>query len=221
MDRDILKEALIFHGLSDAEVDMALKGLGATEKKYKKGAVILHAGETTDRMGLITEGSVTIENNDVWGNKTILSHVGAGGFFAETYGMLSGEALLVDVVANESCSVVFLTIGKLHRFSSKSEAWISKLTANLLKISMQKNLILSGRNFHTSPRTIRGKVMAYLGSVYIQEKKTSFCIPFDRQQLADYLNVDRTALSKELGKMRDEGLIDFHKNHFKILSDLS
>ena len=83
-------------------------------------------------------------------------------------------------------------------------------------VTAHKNLVLSGRSFHTSPKTIRGKVLAYLNSVALQSGGHRFDIPFDRQQLADYLNVDRTALSKELGKMKSEGLITFEKNHFEI-----
>ena len=88
--------------------------------------------------------------------------------------------------------------------------------SNLLIISTQKNLTLSGRIFHTAPKTIRGRVMSYLNSISIQQGMTEFDIPFDRQQMADYLNLDRTALSKELRKMKDDGLIDFHKNHFHL-----
>ena len=89
--------------------------------------------------------------------------------------------------------------------------------SNLLTISAHKNLHLSGRSFHTSPKSIRGRVMSYLNSVSIQTGKREFDIPFDRQQLADYLNVERTALSKELGKMQKDGYFTVRKNHFLIL----
>ena len=91
-----------------------------------------------------------------------------------------------------------------------------KLTAGLLAISSMKNLHLTGRSFHTAPKTVRGRVMAYLNTVSLQARSREFDIPFDRQQLADYLNLDRTALSKELGKMQAEGLIRTKKNHFMI-----
>ena len=86
----------------------------------------------------------------------------------------------------------------------------------MLTISMRKNLMLSGRSFHTSPKTIRGRVMAYLSSMSLQAGSDEFDIPFDRQQLADYLNVERTALSKELGRMQKEELITVRKNHFRL-----
>ena len=220
MDVNRVKNTTIFHGMSEKEIADALEGLNAVTKKYKKGTTILHAGSVTKRMGLVLEGGVTIENNDVWGNRTILSHVGKNQFFAETYGLLANEPMLVDVVANEDCRILFLTIGSLHRGSLTPESWTTKIMRNLLTISTHKNLTLSGRSFHTSPKTIRGRVMAYLNSNAIQKNRTEFDIPFDRQQMADYLNVERTALSKELGKMKAAGLIDYRKQRFTLLAPL-
>ena len=205
MDVSKIKNTILFRGMSEKEISDALEGLRAVTKKYKKGATILHAGSVTKRMGLVLEGSVTIENNDVWGNRTIFSHVGKNQFFAETYGLLANEPMLVDVVANEDCNILFLSIGSLGRGFPDQESWTAKIMSNLLIISTQKNLTLSGRIFHTAPKTIS-----------IQKGMTEFDIPFDRQQMADYLNLDRTALSKELRKMKDDGLIDFHKNHFHL-----
>ena len=216
MDVSKIKNTILFRGMSEKEISDALEGLRAVTKKYKKGATILHAGSVTKRMGLVLEGSVTIENNDVWGNRTIFSHVGKNQFFAETYGLLANEPMLVDVVANEDCNILFLSIGSLGRGFPDQESWTAKIMSNLLIISTQKNLTLSGRIFHTAPKTIRGRVMSYLNSVSIQKGMTEFDIPFDRQQMADYLNLDRTALSKELRKMKDDGLIDFHKSHFHL-----
>ena len=213
-----LKDVMIFHSMSEKEMDEALRALNANEKKYPKGASVLHAGDTTEQMGLVLEGSVTIENNDIWGNKTILSHVGTGGFFAETYGLLPDEPLLVDVVTNEKSRILFLRIGSLRNMDISSTPWAYKVINNLLTISMHKNLTLSGRSFHTSPKTIRGRVMSYLDTISLRTGKLEFDIPFDRQQMADYLNVERTALSKELTRMESDGLIRFRKNHFEILA---
>ena len=217
MDVHDVKDAAIFREMSEEEIATALEQLSANRKRYQKGASILQAGTTTDRMGLVLSGSVTIENNDIWGNKTILHYVGAGDIFAETYGLLAEVPLLVDVIANEDCQILFLRIGNLRTMASGESAWTNKLVINLLTISANKNLTLSRRSFHTSPKTIRGRVMSYLNSVAIQKGKREFDIPFDRQQMADYLNVERTALSKELAKMKADHLIDFRKNHFVLL----
>lgn len=217
VNSDILHRSLLFRGLTPEEISAALAFLHAEEKRYTKGTGILHAGTLTDRMGLVLEGSVTIENNDMWGNRSILSHVGKGQFFAETYAYLSDEPMLVDVVANENCRILFLRIGSLRRSSPSVNSWSMTFVSNLLSVSAHKNLALSERSFHTAPKTIRGRVLSYLNTVSLQKDTHEFDIPFDRQQLADYLNLERSALSKELGKMQRDGLITVRKNHFIII----
>ncbi len=216
MDTELLRRSRLFRGMTDEEISSALSSLHAQEKQVKKGQALLHAGDVTEKLGLVLAGSVTVESNDAWGNRTILSHVGKGQLFAETYALLDDEPLLVDVIANEDCRILFLRPGSLQGLVGMASPWVSKFTANLLTISSLKNLHLSGRSFHTAPKTVRGRVMAYLNTVSLQTQRTEFDIPFDRQQLADYLNVERTALSKELGKMQADGLIRTKKNHFVI-----
>ena len=167
-------------------------------------------------MGLVRTGSVTVESNDMWGNRTILGNIGPGQVFAETYALLPTEPLLVDVTANEDCRVLFFCMDKLSQVEA---AWSGQFLTNLLTISAHKNLHLSGRSFHTSPKTIRSRVFSYLNSVSLKTGKREFDIPFDRQQLADYLNVERTALSKELGKMQTDGYFTVRKNHFVLLKN--
>ncbi len=216
MDTKNLRQTLFFQGLGDEELDQALRALHAETRHYQREERILSAGEHTRCMGLVLSGSVTIESNDLWGNRTILSNVAAGGFFAETYAFLQDEVLLVDVTANEKSEVLFLFIDGLSALQAGQDAWRNKLMYNLLTISAQKNLTLSRRSFYTAPKTIRGRVMAYLNSFALKAHSNVFAIPFDRQQLADYLNVERTALSKELGRMQQEGLIRFRKNRFRL-----
>ena len=216
MDPAVLNHTRLFRGMTEDEVNSALLSLCAQEKRYTKGQTLFHAGDFTEKLGLVLTGSVTVESNDAWGNRTILSHVGCGELFAETYALLDREPLLVDVVANEDCRVLFLHIGSAETLAAVAASWTFKFTANLLAISSRKNLHLAGRSFHTAPKTVRGRVMAYLNTVSLQTQSREFNIPFDRQQLADYLNVERTALSKELGRMQNDGLIRVKKCHFII-----
>ena len=218
MNEAFLQKTMLFRGMSPEEIKQALSVMQAQEKKFQKGEAIMLSGNTTHRMGMVLEGSVTIESNDIWGNRTILSHVGKGQFFAETYALLKNEPLLVDVTANEDCEILFLRVDKMEQLNHSAEPWALKYLVNLLTISAHKNLTLSGRSFHTAPKSARGRVMAYLNSVALQKHSRKFDIPFDRQQLADYLNLDRTALSKELGKMKKDGIITVRKNHFVILN---
>ena len=216
MDTRQLQQSMLFRGMTELEITKALQVLEAHEKSFQKGETLLIAGTITERMGLVLGGSVTIESNDAWGNRTIISHVGQGQVFAETYALLENEPLLVDVTASEDCRVFFLRGGRIQSLKNSLKPWALKYITNLLTISMHKNLILSGRSFHTAPKTIRGRVMAYLNSVSLQKHSREFDIPFDRQQLADYLNLERSALSKELGKMQKDKLIFCKKNHFLI-----
>ncbi len=221
MEFQQLQKTMLFQGMTEEEITEAVQVLEAHEKSYRKGETLLMAGSVTERMGLVLEGSVTIESNDVWGNRTILSHVGSGQVFAETYALLENEPMLVDVTASEDCRILFMRSGRLQSLKSSLKPWTLKYITNLLTISTHKNLILSGRSFHTAPKTIRGRVMAYLNSVSLQKRSREFDIPFDRQQLADYLNLERSALSKELAKMQRDGLIACRKNHFLILQSSS
>ncbi len=216
MNFEGIEKSRLFQGLTVNELSLCLDSLNAKEKKYRKNDVILHAGEQTSQIGMVLSGSVTIESNDLWGNRTVLSHVGKNQYFAETYALL-GEVLLVDVRANEDCRILFCNIKNLLADSKKSSPWKEKLLKNILIISSQKNLVLSGRNFHTSPKSCRGRLLSYLNATALQTDSREFDIPFNRQQLADYLNLERTNMSKELSHMRDEGLIEYRKSHFKLL----
>ena len=218
MEQKILQDSLLFRGLEPEEIGQLLQLLAAREKRYGKGETLLHAGEQTRSLGIVLSGSVTVESNDMWGNRTILSHVGPGQFFAETYALLPGEPLLVDVTANEDCAVMYLRADRLDSPDFQIRPFALRFLTNLLRVSVSKNLHLSARSFHTAPKTVRSRVMSYLNAMALQTGRDEFDIPFDRQQLADYLNVDRTALSKELGRMRGEGILQFRKAHFKLIA---
>ena len=218
MDIEVLQKMPLFIGMTDKEITALLKSLDARKQDYEKNDLILHAGSKPGVIGIVLSGSVTILSDDIWGNRTILSHIEKGGIFAEAYALLEDVPMLVDVMANEGCSILLLkTKGILNSVVSQN-SWDYKFLRNLLLISSKKNLNLSGRSFHTSPKTIRERVMSYLNTLSLQNDNTEFDIPFDRQQLADYLNLERSALSKELGKMQKEGIIETRKSHFKLLT---
>ena len=213
--KKIISDSILFRGMTEDEKEKCLSELKATERTYKKNSYIRHSGDVTEQMGMVLSGSVTIESNDLWGNCTILSHVGAGQFFAETYAILPGEVMLVDVKANNDSSILFLSVGGLLS-SEVSARWKEKFMRNILMISVGKNLTLSKRSFHTSSKSCRGRLLSYLNSVSLSKHSSEFNIPFNRQQLADYLNLERTNMSKELSRMQKEGIIEFRKNHFRL-----
>lgn len=214
MDISVLSGSVLFNGFDETEVNNLLNSLNAREKRFRKGAMIFHSGDVISTLCFVITGSVTIESNDMWGNRTILNLVSKGQFFAESYALLPDEPMLVDVCAAEDCSIVFLSMKSLADLNDTIRA---RLLANLLTITTRKNLHLSSRSFHTAPRQVRGRIMAYLNTVSVQKHSREFDIPFDRQQLADYLNVERSVLSNELSKMQRDGLIRCRKNHFEII----
>ena len=213
MDISVLSGSALFNGFDETEVNNLLGSLNAREKRFRKGAMIFHSGDVISTLCFVITGSVTIESNDMWGNRTILNLVSKGQFFAESYALLPDEPMLVDVCANEDCTIVYLDMKSVGRLD---ESMRVRLLANLLTITTRKNLHLSSRSFHTAPRQVRGRIMAYLNTVSVQKNSREFDIPFDRQQLADYLNVERSVLSNELSKMQRDGLIRCRKNHFEI-----
>ena len=173
------------------------------------------SGDVTPEFGVVLQGSVNIENVDVWGNVGILDNVSQGRVFAETYAFLK-TPLMVDVVAAEKCRVMFLRIAPL--LDGNTETPLKRrFIANTLEMFAEKNMTLSRRIFCSSPKNIRARVMTYLSGEAKKNGSTSFSVPFDRRRMADYLNVERTALSKELSKMQSDGLIRFCKNRFELL----
>ena len=185
------------------------------EKNYKKDECILHTGEKNNEAGVVLYGSVNIENIDLWGKRTILSNIVQGQIFGETYA-ITGDILLVDAVAAEDSRILFLNGAGIVHGHHSDRTWHKKVILNLLRISNRKNIELSARIFQTSFKKTRPRIESYLTAVSRKSNAREFDIPFNRQQLADYLNLDRSALSKELMHMRDEGLLDFHKNHFRL-----
>ena len=214
MEKETLLKTPLFAGIKEDNLQKLLDYLKATELKRSKGETVFHSGSIITQIGIILEGRIQIESTDFWGNKTILDSLDEGKVFAETYA-LTKVPLMVDVVATQDSKILLLQTDSLN---SAQNAFSKIIIQNLLAISMKKNLHLSHRIFHTSSKTIRGRLLSYLSSqVPRGTPNAEFDCPFDRQQLADYLEVDRSALSAELSKMKNEGLIDYWKNHFRLL----
>ncbi len=218
MDHLFLAGTPLFHGVAPEEIPAMLDCLGANIRKYPRGSVIYHAGDAVSSLGLVLSGSVSIENDDVWGNKSILDQIGPGQVFAETYACVPGELLMINVVAAAPAEILFLDMSRVICGCPDACGFHGRLIRNLLSISSQKNLILSRRIFHTSSKSIRGRLLSYLSFQAAQHGSREFDIPFNRQQLADYLSVDRSALSNELSKMQRDGLLQVERGHFTLLS---
>ena len=219
MDYFTLSKTILFRGASAEEVEKMLGCLNAETRCYPKGSVIFHAGDVIQSVGLVLSGSVSIEIDDVWGNKSILDYVNAGQVFAEAYACVPGEPLMTSVVAAEATEVLLLDVGRMLHICANGCGFHQKLIRNLLFISSQKNLNLSRRSIHTSAKSIRGRLLSYLSHQAVTNGSREFTIPFNRQQLADYLNVDRSAMSNDLSKMQKDGLILAERNHFTLFAE--
>ncbi|MDO5015051.1 MAG: Crp/Fnr family transcriptional regulator [Clostridia bacterium] len=219
MNYSFLKNTNLFHGISEDEIKYALKCLNARQKTYKKNEIIFNAGNTVNEIGLVLSGSVNVVMNLYWGDSRILGHIEKGQVFAENYAAVVGKELICDITACEDCEILFLNLRSVMTTCQRCCSFHQQLIYNLLKISAQKNLNLLGRIMHTASRSIRSRIISYLSEQSMINGSTHFKIPFDRKQLADYLGVDRSALSNELSKMQKEGLITFKKNDF-VLNDL-
>jgi len=204
----------LFQDLSEAELDTLAAAGHLRTRQFAKHEVIFRAGSCVREIGIVLRGSVHIENLDLWGTKSILSNVGAGQAFAETYACLPDEPLRVSVVAAENGEALFLETGQLLQCGC--EPWRWKLTQNLLRIAARKNLGLAQRSLYTAPKTIRGRITAYFSVLARQNGSLRFTLPFDRQQLADHLGVDRSALSNALSQMQKEGLLVIDKREVEL-----
>ena len=207
-----LHAAALFSGISDGELATMLSCLGARIDTFPKGSRLLRAGE----VGLVLAGSALIMQEDIWGNRNILSKTGAGQTFADVFACAPGAVLNVSVEAESTMTVMFLHIRRVLSVCPSACSHHSRFIRNLLGELAEKNLRLNEKLTHMGQRTTRAKLMSYFSAEALRRGVYEFDIPFSRQQLADYLGVERSGLSVELGKMRDEGLLDFHKSHFLL-----
>ena len=215
-----LANTLLFRGMDPSDIEEMLGCLLAKECTYKKGEILLPEGSPTEQIGVVLIGRVIIELGDVWGNNSVLSSIGPGGIFAETYACIPGEPLMVNVTAAEDTEALLLNIRRVLEPCSKVCPYHVRLVRNLLALCAGKNLQLSRRVLHTGSKSIRKRLLSYFSECIKRTGSYSFDIPYNRQQLADYLSVERSALSNELSIMQRDGLIRYEKNHFDVMEQI-
>ena len=213
---DFLATTPLFMGATPDEIRGMLGCLDARTRSYEAGAYIYRMGDTIQNVGLVLEGSVRIENVDTWGNVNVIGTNGPGLLFGEAHAAVPDEPLLADFIAAEKSVVMFLNLSKVLTTCSRTCPNHCRTSTNMTSIIARNNLALSRRIFHASPRTIRGKVLAYLSYESERAGSLEFDIPYDRQRLADYLGVDRSALSAELSRMQKAGILETRRGHFVL-----
>lgn len=213
----ILKQTKLFSGVGDDEISSMLSCLGASLRVYKKGEFVLRQGERLSEIMVLAEGNLHIQSDDYWGNRSILGEICAGEMFGEAYAAPESGALLNDVAAVTDSAVVCFDVKRILTSCSSACRFHTIVVQNLFFAISEKNRKLVQKLGVLSKRSTREKLISYLSEQSKKQNSASFSIPFNRQQLADFLSVDRSAMSNELCKMRDEGLIRFEKNRFVLL----
>ncbi len=211
-----LMRTKLFAGVGGEDVLSMLTCLGARLHTYKKGEYVLRQGEHLSDIVVLAEGSLHIQKDDYWGNRSILGSIGVGEIFGEAYAAPESGALLNDVIAVENSSVFFFDVKRIITTCSSACRFHTMVVQNLFYAVSEKNRGLVQKLDCISRRTTREKLITYLSEEAKKQKSAEITIPFNRQQLADYLSVDRSAMSNELCRMRDEGLLEFQKNRFRL-----
>lgn len=213
----VLKNTKLFAGVDDDDIASMLSCLGALHRNYQKGEYVFRQGEHICDITVLVEGKLHIQRDDYWGNRSILENIDVGEMFGEAYAACESGALLNDVVAVNDSTVIFFDMKRMLTSCSAACPYHTKVVQNLFFAISEKNRKLVQKLGHMSRRTTREKLISYLSEEARRQKSASFVIPYNRQQLADFLSVDRSAMSNELCKMRDEGMLEFEKNKFRLL----
>lgn len=215
---NVLKNCELFSGFDDSELDKILEQLEKKRKEYQKGETVYFEGETEYDVGVVARGEVKILRDDYNGTRSILASIGAGEIFAEAFVCAGAKSLPVSVVSGEKTLILHLKCRQMLLKNGDYSESESRILTNLLRVTAKKNLLLNRKIEVLSRKTIKDKLLSYLWSLSKNASDDIIIVPFDRQQLADYLGADRSALSAEIGKLVKSGVIECRKNKFKLLS---
>ena len=212
---NILTECALFRGLRRAQIREMLPCLSARQSRFRRGQFLLRAGDRVAFAGILLSGEAEVLQEDFWGNRNLLAAVGPGDLFAEAFACAHAVSP-VSVLCKTDGSVLYLNVRAVFSPCEKACAQHKALSQNLIRVLAEKNMQLNEKAGFLSQRTTREKLLAYLSAQARRAGSASFRIPFDRQQLADYLCIDRAAMSTEISKLQKEGFIKTNRNHFEI-----
>jgi len=213
---EILKKCPLFFGINQEDLILMLNCLGARVEQFEKKYTIFAEGTKAKYIGIVLSGRAQVIQIDYYGNRNILSDIHEGEMFAEAFACASVKTLPVSVVASDTCEIMFIDCSHILHTCQNSCGFHQQLIYNLMSDLANKTIMFHQRIEITSKRTTREKLMAYLVFYAKKTGSSSFDIPFDRQELAYYLEVDRSGLSAEISKLRNEGILESHRKHFKL-----
>lgn len=212
-----LEKCPLFSDITEDNLCTMLGCLAAKVKKYSKGQTVFLEGDEAKYLGIVLTGEVQIIRIDMFGNRTILATVDPSQLFGESFACAELMAIPISVVVSRDCEVMLIDAKRITQSCINACSFHSKLIFNLLKVVAKKNILFHEKIEVTSKRTTHEKLMTYLLLQAKKEKSCTFSIPFNRQELADYLEVERSGLSSEISKMRKKGIIESRRNLFKLL----
>lgn len=213
----MIRACPLFDGVGEGELDGVLRCLGARPLEAEKGETIFREGAGATQVGIVLSGAVQMVRTDFYGNRSIVAHIGPSQLFGESYACAGVDALPVSVVADETSKVLLIDCRRITACCTNACAFHSRVIFNLLRLVATKNLVFDQKIEVTSKRTTREKLLTYLMQQAKRQGSDSVTIPYDRQGLADYLEVERSGLSSEIGKLCREGVIACEKNRFRLL----
>lgn len=211
-----MKRTRLFSGVGAEELPVMLNCLRAVVRSYRKGEYVFRSGEQIGSITVLVEGRLLIQKDDYWGNRSIVNVIEPGELFGEAYTAPDSGALRNDVLAAEDSTAVFFDIHRVLTVCPSACRFHTLTVQNLFYAISEKNRKLVSKLDITSKRTTREKLLSYLSEEAKRQNASAFEIPFNRQQLADFLSVDRSAMSNELCKLRDAGLISFDRSRFTL-----
>lgn len=213
---DVLRNCALFYDIADEDLVVMLACLGAKCKSYRKNETVLEEGGPATHLGIVLSGAAQIIRMDYFGNRSILTQLAPSQIFGESFACAGAKVMPVSVVMTKTSDVMLMDVKRITHLCSNACAFHSQIIFNLLKLVAQKNLVFTEKIEITSKRTTREKLMTYLLIQAKQNQSPEFYIPFDRQELADYLEVERSGLSAEISKLRKEGILECTRNFFAI-----
>ena len=212
-----LQNCSLFRGISEEDLFRMLTCLGARVESFDKKYTVFAEGSPARYIGIVLSGTVQIVQIDYYGNRSIISHMKESDVFAESFACVEMTALPVSVIATEPCEVMLIECSHILHTCNNNCGFHQQLIFNMMKNLANKTILFHQKIEVVSKRTTRDKIMTYLSQEAKKRGCNSFDIPYDRQELADYLEIDRSGLSAEISKLKKEGIIESHKNHFELL----
>ncbi|MBN2878238.1 MAG: Crp/Fnr family transcriptional regulator [Clostridia bacterium] len=207
----------LFEGVTQQEFKQVMSCIRAYEKSYAKNSYIIMQGDRVTSFGMVTEGSVDVIKENIYGTRRLIATIEKDMIFAESLAASGLEESPISAIAREDCKVLFIPIDRLLVMCATSCPFHSRLITNMVRMLAVKNLILNQKLDYLTSRTTRERIAKYFIDTANREGKTRIKIPYNRNQLAEYLGVDRSVLSRELSKLKKEGILDFEKNTFQIV----